>query len=321
MHPFDARPALFERSILRTGYALRVSALSAAVFLSCSACSSQTPISDAAYPLLLERTRTNRQAFYIYRDADSAFNHGFASGFFASSTSVLKKIHVDVAAIDDPNSPRGVSTNLSVLDPRRGNVLRISFDPLSFGQFAGINFEEPLGWGTTNAASSAYDLRGASSLVFDLRNPDGKSIMITIGVSGNVIALVLATNRNWQTVSLPLTKLSATQRANAHLLIGVSGDNSSMPNGGTVLLDNIRFKPTPWKYTNALGFAITSFDLVHWYKEMRRPLFIPSAVVFGRNMFVTAGTSYSGYVPGVGCAGYSVRTDKHPEFCHIRAWA
>jgi hypothetical protein len=37
------------------------------------------------------------------------------------------------------------------LDRHRGTILRIAFDPLSPGQFAGVNIEEPEGWGCSVA--------------------------------------------------------------------------------------------------------------------------------------------------------------------------
>ena len=101
-------------------------------------------------------TQTNRQAFYVYRDADSGFNHGFPSGFFGTTS----KIHIDTAAIDDTNSTRGVSTNLNVLDRHRGNVLQVVFAPFSPGQFAGVNFEEPQGGGS-GQIGLGYDLEQA----------------------------------------------------------------------------------------------------------------------------------------------------------------
>ena len=41
-------------------------------------------ISRAAFPLLAERVNENRENFFVYRDADSGFNHGFPSGLFGA---------------------------------------------------------------------------------------------------------------------------------------------------------------------------------------------------------------------------------------------
>jgi hypothetical protein len=154
------------------------------IFLACSAVASNSPISDAAYTLLLGRTQTNRQAFYVYWDADSAFNHGFPSGLFGTTS----KIHIDAGAIDDLNSATGVSTNMNSLDRQLGNVLRISFDPFSSGEFAGVNIEEPEGWGVSQAGRG-YDLTGVTQAVVRLRSPTPGGIAVQFGVAGLCFAL------------------------------------------------------------------------------------------------------------------------------------
>jgi len=58
-------------------------------------------ISDRAYDLLTQRTAANRKHFYIYKDADSGFNHGFASGVFADSADTARKIQIDASCLDD----------------------------------------------------------------------------------------------------------------------------------------------------------------------------------------------------------------------------
>src|ERR1041385_1102030 len=127
---------------------------------------SNFPISDAAYPVLLDRTQTNRHAFYVYQDGDSGFNHGFPSGLFGT----LSKIHIDTACIDDPASTNGCSTNLNNLDSQHGNVFRISFDSFSAGEYAGVNIEEPENWGVLRTGDG-YDLRGCTQLVVNVRVP------------------------------------------------------------------------------------------------------------------------------------------------------
>lgn len=105
---------------------------------------SLSAISDAAYPLLTERVAAIRTGFFLYQDADSGLNHGFPSGFFGSD---IRKIRLDTACIDDPNAVNGCSADRNRLDRVRGTVLSISFDPLSPGQFAGVNIEEPENFG------------------------------------------------------------------------------------------------------------------------------------------------------------------------------
>lgn len=218
---------------------------------------SDSPISDAAFPLLLERTQTNRQAFYVYRDADSGFNHGFPSGVFGTST----KIHINTAAIDGTNSPSGTSTNVSVLDRRRGNVLQVVFDSFSPGQFAGVNFEEPQGGGS-GQIGRGYDLRGASNIVFDVRNPTGNPIRFFFSVAGSQpLWIELPSSTNFGTVAIPIAWLSAVSLANVHILFSISASYDLMAsggsNGGTLLFDNIRFEPNPFSQTNALGFPLS----------------------------------------------------------------
>src|SRR5882762_4768675 len=63
----------------------------------------QTSISTPAYNVLNSRTPANKQSLYVYLDQDSGLNHGFPSGFFASSTANLATIHIDTGCIDDAN--------------------------------------------------------------------------------------------------------------------------------------------------------------------------------------------------------------------------
>lgn len=75
--------------------------------------------------LLQQRVTENRKVFFVYRDADSAFNHGFPSGFFGA----LNKIALDANCVDDPATATGCASDRNRLDRERGNVLRISFAP------------------------------------------------------------------------------------------------------------------------------------------------------------------------------------------------
>ncbi len=218
---------------------------------------SSTPLSDAAFPLLLDRTQTNRQAFYVYRDADSGFNHGFPSGFFGTTS----KIHIDTAAINDTNSVSGVSTNLNVLDRRHGNVLQVVFNSFSPGQFAGVNFEEPQGGGSAQIGLG-YDLRGASNIVFDVRNPTGNPIRFFFSVAGSQpLWIELPSSTDFETVTIPIQWFSAVSLANVHILFSISASYDLMAsggsNGGTLLFDNIRFEPNPISQTNALGLPLS----------------------------------------------------------------
>ena len=48
--------------------------------------------SDAAYALLNERVTFNQDHFYIFRDADSGFNHGTPSNHFAEPQSLTGQL-------------------------------------------------------------------------------------------------------------------------------------------------------------------------------------------------------------------------------------
>ena len=203
---------------------------------------------NAAYSVLTGRTEASRQAFYVYLDGDSGFNHGFPSGLFADSPGTRNKIHLDSTCLDDSASPTGCSSDPNRLDRQRVNVLRIQFDALTSGQFAGVNVEEPEHWGA-DPRGVGYDLRGSSRLVFDVRSPDGARVQF--GVGGCVTPFI-AISSTWQTMAIRLASLQRPPNAtvscppdlsNVHLLLTVATNNSNASHGGTVLLDNVRFEP------------------------------------------------------------------------------
>lgn len=121
---------------------LRAATLIAAACL-VSSLDCQAQISGPAYDLLNARVSANRSAFYVYKDADSGLNHGFASGCYGATW----KIAVESACVDDPASPEGCSDDFSRIDTDRGTVLRIAFAPIEPDQWAGVNIEEPENWG------------------------------------------------------------------------------------------------------------------------------------------------------------------------------
>jgi hypothetical protein len=207
------------------------------------------PISDAAYPLLLDRTQTNRQAFYIYQDADSGFNHGFPSGWFGA----ISKIHIDTACIDDPTAANGCSTNLNSLDRERGNVFRVSFDAFGAGEYAGVNIEEPEHWGETQTGVG-YNLTGCTQLVVNVRVPTHGGLavkLLPLGYdSGRFYRIPQSSNYSELRIPVP----SSAPLTNVHVLMTVVSSVDLSPKGGTILIDNARFKPAPFSQTNSLGF-------------------------------------------------------------------
>ncbi len=212
-------------------------------------------LSETVYPLLIERANAPRSGFFVYDDADSGFNHGFPSGLFANQEATLAKIHIQTACVDDPAAADGCSDDPDALDRERGTVFRLTFDPLAAGEFAGLNFEEPEGWGG-DPRGSGYDLRGASELVLEARSPDGLSVQF--GLGGGTSAFV-ALPEEWTELSFPLTSLSPTpDLTEVHLLFSIATNDSNASSGGTVLVDRVRLEPAPTRQATVLGFPLST---------------------------------------------------------------
>jgi hypothetical protein len=208
-------------------------------------------ISDAAYPLIAERVSANRAGFYVYQDADSGFNHGFPSGLFG----VLNKINIEAGCVDDFSATNGCSKDLSRLDQEQGTVLRISFDPLLPGEFAGVNIEEPENWGVHHTGKG-YDLRGATHVAFEVRSPD--DICVQFGVGGGTTEF-MCIPQTWTSKSIDLSSLSSPPNLpEVHKLFTVVTNDINTADGGTVLIDNIRFEPVPTNQQDALGFPLST---------------------------------------------------------------
>jgi len=209
-------------------------------------------ISVSAVPLIGSLEQANGSSFFVYRNsANSPYNHGFPSGLFADSSATLAKIHVDPAAVDDPSAPSGYTTDPNALDTGHGNVLRVTFDPLAPGQFAGVNIEEPEDYGKL-LSGVGYDLTGATTLSFDVRSPDGASVQF--GVGGKVTTfMTIPASTTYTNITIPLASLrdpdsgmiSPPDLTNVHLLFSVSTNDVNAPNGATLLVDNLQFTPTP----------------------------------------------------------------------------
>jgi len=204
-------------------------------------------VSGPAYDLLNERASANRSAFFVYKDADSGFNHGFASGFYGATD----RVSVDSACVDDPASPDGCSGDFARLDTNRGTVLRVTFAPIPPGRWAGVNIEEPEHWGVRRTGRG-YDLRGAERVVFEIRTPTPEGVRVQFGVNGWTTAFYqVPQSDRYTTLALDLPPAVLE---NAHVLFAVAATDWSLPAGGAVLLDNIRFEPPPTNRSCALGF-------------------------------------------------------------------
>ncbi|MFI5453959.1 MAG: hypothetical protein ACHRXM_00755 [Isosphaerales bacterium] len=235
-------------------------------------------ISDNAYPLLGVGATADQSQFYVYQNSDSGLNHSFPSRFFADSQGSLTKIHIDTAAIDDPSSPSGTSTDPNALDPVRGTVFKATFDPLTTGQYVGVNFEEPENWGVRRTAPGAsfqgYDLQGATTLVLDVRSPTPGGIWVQFGVGGSdsqpyakvTDYLYIPQSSTYQPLQIPLSTLrdpftgavSSPDLSSVHILFSVATNNVYAPQGGTLLIDNVRFDPVPTSQASSLSFPLST---------------------------------------------------------------
>lgn len=229
-----------------------------------AAAAAGTVNTSAAYSVLTGRTEAITANFFVYQDADSGFNHGFPSGLFADHPATLQKIHLDSACIDDASSPTGCSSDPNALDRVRVNVLQVSFDALTAGQYAGVNIEEPEDWGE-DPRGVGYDLRDSTQVTFDVRSPDDAA-QVQFGVGGCVTPF-FTLKRKWHTMQINLSTLQQAQAGGAkcppdlssvHILFTVVTNGAHAPAGATVLLDNIQFVPVPTAHLQTIGFPLAT---------------------------------------------------------------
>lgn len=220
-------------------------------------------ISGPAYTLLNWRTSLNQSQFYVYEDDDSPFNHGFPSGLFGSTAAAMAKLHTNPSCVYSATSPNGCSTDPTAMDQTRGTVFQVMFDPLVSGDFVGLNFEEPQNWGVLQTGIG-YNLTGATQpqLIFDAISLTG-GIQVQFSFNGAALAYQ-PIPQQWTTITIPLSSFG-TSLTGVHLLFGIASNDANAPNGGTVLLDNIRFTPVPTSETTALGLPLANqvFGIEH----------------------------------------------------------
>ncbi len=220
-------------------------------------------LGDNAYPSLAQLATAQRKAFFVYQDADSGFNHGVPSGFYGAAG----KVRLDAGCVNDPLAATGCAPAGSTqMDRERGTALRVVFDPLAQGEFAGVNFEEPENWGARGMpASRGYDLRGATELVFEVRSPTG--IRVQFGVGGRVTDFLnIERGGAFATLRIRLDSLkdpgtgavSPPNLGDVHFPFSVAANSQFTGGGGTLLLDNIRFEPVPASRQSALGFPLAN---------------------------------------------------------------
>ena len=219
-------------------------------------------ISPPALELLNRLALENQTAFFIYRDSDSGFNKGFASGFFGEPASALAKIDVNTACVFDELSSTGCSDDVTRIDRERGTVMAITFDELVAPEFAGINVEEPENHGVLMLRPGydavGYDLRGASRVCFDVRTPSA-GLGARFEVARRSTPWIVISN-SWTSMCFDFNELAGTEPdlTSVHFLFSVVTDFAHAPTGGTILLDNIRFEPVPIAQS-----AVPSFPLAN----------------------------------------------------------
>lgn len=216
-----------------------------------------TTSADLSYDLLNDRVQFNQENFYVYQDVDSGFNHGFPSGFFGNTD----RVHLNTSCIDAPNAADGSSTDPNRLDRVHGTVMQFVFDPLLPGEFSGVHIEEPKDWQGGNNPGQGYDLRGATELKLDVRAPDPDGIWVQFEVAGKPAAFQFIPHRTtFQEISIPLNAFGVTTSdlSSVHQLFTVVTNDVHAPNGGVLLVDNVRFTPVP---NNPTGGQRLSFPV------------------------------------------------------------
>jgi hypothetical protein len=207
-------------------------------------------VSDCAYQVLHQRVTANRNNFFVYKDADSAFDHGIPSGLFG--TADLEKVVLDSNCVDDPASPSGCSADPDRLDTARGTVFRFNYPALAGSDFVGLNWQEPEDFNGQPNFGSGYDLTPATDVLLEARSPDDARVQFGVG---GCVTNFYQLGPAWATIDISIADLvpppgssnaqCPVDLTNTHVLFTVATNASMSPNGGTVLLDNIRFTPVP----------------------------------------------------------------------------
>lgn len=204
--------------------------------------------SERALAWLLGQVNANTSAFFIYRDHDDGRNAATPSGLFPAGA----RLTIDPACIDDPDSPTGCATDPRRLDCEKGTVLRLTWPRMASYEYAGLNLEEPEGY-TTQARGVGYDLRPGTHLVFRYRSPTGINVRFGINTGAATAQTPfqrLPASRSWSEMRIPIAELrpALTDLRNVHIpfFVVTNGDPvEGSPEGGTLLLDDIRIEPVP----------------------------------------------------------------------------
>jgi hypothetical protein len=217
------------------------------------------PLASDARSAISGRMASSRTGFQVYVDGDSAFNHGYPSGKFGSP-SALDGLELDPSCVEDTASTTtGCSISADKLDRVRGTVFRIKFPALPRGQYAGLNIEEPEGWGSQARPRSGngFDLSRATQVSFDVRTPSAAfNVQFSVG---DCVAPYVTVPKTWTRITLDLKSLSCRPNlAQVNLLFGIASNDLNAPQGGTVLLDNIAFNAEPTAQMSLPFFPIST---------------------------------------------------------------
>ncbi|HND52722.1 MAG TPA: hypothetical protein PLV92_10015, partial [Pirellulaceae bacterium] len=221
--------------------------------------------------VLADRVAEIRDKFAVYRDTDSALNHGVASGLFAGpdGTARAQTLRDSTIIATDcvfaSTTSTQCATDPATLDGQRGTVLRVAFPALNAGEWVGLNIQEP----QVAVGGSWHDLRGATRIEFDAYVsdvnglPTGGLRTVEFGVLQHVAARALVVG-SWTHVflslaaDLGLTDADLNSSNPAHLsqpqvLFTVQTSVARSPLPLNILLDNIQYAPTPTSRGSVVG--------------------------------------------------------------------
>jgi hypothetical protein len=218
-----------------------------------------TSITECASQLLAQRAAANHSSFFVYKDADSGFNHGFPSGIFTGGGIFPYQVNIDTACVDEPaDTTIGCypASDTTHFDASRGTVMRISFPFMNDDtHYAGLNIEDPQDWGVLSAAGACgvsascngYDLTGATALEFDVRSPGGIAhVQFGLSPCTQNTFMSLPASPTYTHVKIPLDGSTLSCKPDLSDLTIIFTVTAKGPStAATILLDNIQFTPAP----------------------------------------------------------------------------
>ena len=219
-------------------------------------------ISACAFQELNRRVSSDAISFFVYKDADSGFNHGTPSGVFASGVDTSSVI-INAGCLDLATSPTGCSADPNAIDETRGTILSITFPALTTSQFAGLNIQEPGNYSAT-VPSAGYNLAPAVAVQFDVRSPAGATMQFGVG---ECVSEFYPIGPAWQTLSIALGTLQTPSESSiacppditdTNILFTVTTNGVRQTAASTVLLDNIQFTPVPSRQTSATSLPLST---------------------------------------------------------------